>query len=65
MNDKNSHIKKALSLVLSLIFMLTAVSIGAVQSAFAEAGAVVINEICSSNGGTDGNITSVVNDDGT
>ena len=65
MNDKNSSIKKALSLVLSLIFMLTAVSIGAVQSAFAEAGAVVINEICSSNGGTDGNITSVVNEDGT
>lgn len=52
----NKCFQKALALLLSLIFVISAVSLDAVQTVFSEAGAVIINEICSSNGGTDGKV---------
>ena len=52
----NKCFQKALALLLSLIFVLSAVSLGAVQTVFSEAGAVIINEICSSNGDADGKV---------
>lgn len=65
MNCKSNCIKKTFALILSFALIVTAMGIGAVHTAFAESCAVVINEICSSNSGKNGNITSVTNEDGT
>ena len=51
MNGKYNHIKKTASLVLSLIFVLTAISVGAVQTAFAETVALPQNPVFSAESG--------------